>query len=163
MGNWAFAKSAEPLISHFFLFIMEISLIPLDRFNWELYLHIALLETQKNFVPPILYSLAQAHFEKLTPLGINVDNEPVGFAMYGIFGGIAWINRLMIDKAFQGRGIGKRAVSLLIERLKKEPQCQEIRTSYAKNNTNAALLFAALGFQEINHTLAEEIVAVYKE
>lgn len=141
---------------------MNTSLIPLDRFNWELYINITLLETQKEFVPPILYALAQAYFEKLTPLGINADNEPVGFAMYGIFGGIAWINRLMIDKDFQGRGIGKKAVALLIERLKKEPQCQEIRTSYAKNNTDAALFFSALGFEEINHTLAEEIVAVYK-
>ncbi len=113
-------------------------------------------------MPSILHSLAQAYFEKLTPLGINVDNAPVGFAMYGIFSGIAWINRFMIDQDFQSKGIGKIALGLLIERLKKEPQCQEIRTSYAKNNTNAALLFAAMGFQEINHTLAEEIVAVYK-
>ncbi len=139
---------------------MKVSLISLDRFNWELYINLSLSEAQTGFVPPILYSLAQANFEALTPLGINADNVPVGFAMYGIFGGIAWINRFMIDQDFQGKGVGKAALQLLIERLKKEPQCQEIRTSYAKNNTNAALLFASLGFQEINHTLAEEIVAV---
>lgn len=139
---------------------MNVALISLDRFNWELYINISVSEAQKDFVPPILYSLAQANFEQLTPMGINADNQPVGFVMYGIFGKIAWINRLMIDEAFQGKGIGKEALRQLIAMLKKHPQCQEIRTSYAKNNINAALLFASMGFQEINHTLAEEIVAV---
>lgn len=139
---------------------MNVELVSLDRYNWEQYTSISLSEAQLEFVPPILFSLAQANFEHLTPLGIDADNQPIGFIMYGIFGGIGWINRLMIDEHAQGIGIGKQAVIQLIEMLKKHPQCNEIRTSYARNNTIAKHLFTSIGFTEINDILEDEIVAV---
>lgn len=134
-------------------------LTPLNRFNWESYLTIQVQSTQENFVPSVLYSLAQAKFENLFPLGITLDNEIVGFLMYGNFSGIFWINRILIDKKFQRKGIGKAALRQLIAQFRQNPQCKEIRTSFVAENIAARKLFTDLGFIPINEDMEGEIVA----
>lgn len=136
-----------------------VSLTPLNRFNWESYLTIQVQSTQENFVPSVLYSLAQAKFENLFPLGITLDNEIVGFLMYGNFSGIFWINRILIDKKFQRKGIGKAALRQLIAQFRQNPQCKEIRTSFVAENIAARTLFTDLGFIPINEDMEGEIVA----
>jgi diamine N-acetyltransferase len=134
-------------------------LTPLNRFNWESYLEIQIHAAQENFVPSILFSLAQAKFENLFPLGIQLDNQIVGFVMYGNFSGIFWINRIIIDKRFQRKGIGKDAIRQLIAQFHQNPQCKEIRTSFIAENIAARKLFTELGFSPINEGVDGEIIA----
>jgi diamine N-acetyltransferase len=134
-------------------------LTPLNRFNWESYLEIQIHAAQENFVPSILFSLAQAKFENLFPLGIQLDNQIVGFVMYGNFSGIFWINRIIIDKRFQRKGIGKDAIRQLIAQFHQNPQCKEIRTSFIAENIAARKLFTELGFSPINEGTDGEIIA----
>lgn len=136
-----------------------ISLTSLNRFNWESYLAIQIHAAQENFVPSVLFSLAQAKFENLFPLGIHLDNQIVGFVMYGNFSGIFWINRILIDKRFQRKGIGKNALRQLIAQFRQNPQCKEIRTSFVAENIAARKLFTDLGFIPINEEMEGEIVA----
>lgn len=135
-----------------------IQLTPLDRWNWEDYTKITLAEAQLSFVPSVLHALAQANFEALTPLGITKDNTPVGFAMYGDFGGICWINRFLVDVRYQQQGIGTQALKLLLSHLQTHQNCKEIRTSVAKNNRIALTFFTKAGFSPINEALSDEIV-----
>jgi len=134
-------------------------LTPLNRFNWESYLEIQIHAAQENFVPSILFSLAQAKFENLFPLGIKLDNQIVGFVMYGNFSGIFWINRIIIDKRFQRKGIAKAALRQLITQFHQNPQCKEIRTSFIVENIAARKLFTELGFSPINEGVDGEIIA----
>ena len=133
-------------------------IIPLDRYNWELCLDIKLTEMQEHFIPSVLHSLAQANFENLTPMGILYRDKMVGFIMYGEFGGICWLNRIIIDREYQRMGIGSSAVRQLLTLLKRKVTCREIRTSYAAENEAANDFFQSLGFVP-GENITGEIIA----
>lgn len=137
-------------------------IVPLDRYNWELCLNINLTPEQERFVPSILYSLAQAKFENLHPFGVLHHDEIVGFIMYGEFGGICWINRIVIDKEFQGMGIGRSAVRQLVELLSGKIGCKEIRTSVSAENLAARRFFQTMGFSDMQQAFDDEVVLVYR-
>lgn len=138
-------------------------IIPLNRWNWDKYLSIQVESSQEDFLPSVLFSIAQSKFENLIPCGINQDDKIVGFVMYGDLGGIIWINRIMIDVAFQRKGLARESLILLLSQIRTNYFSQmEIRTSYARKNLAAKALFEGLGFEAINDHLAEEIVAIYK-
>ena len=136
-------------------------IIALDRYNWELCTRIQLAPEQEAYTPSVLYSLAQAKFENLFPFGIEHKGEMVGMIMYGDFGGICWISRVVIDQAHQRQGIGFAAVTEMIAMLERKISCREIRTSYAKGNLGAAAFFEELGFTKLEEALSDEIVLQY--
>ncbi|RMG59638.1 MAG: GNAT family N-acetyltransferase [Bacteroidetes bacterium] len=138
--------------------IEDIHLEALDRYNWELCLDLRLSPEQEAFVPSVLYSLAQSRFEQLTPYGIRAGGHMVGFIMYGTFGQICWINRVLVDHAHQGKGIGQSAVRQLIALLQRQHSCREIRTSHAAENAAAAAFFGGLGFVPVAEPLEDEVV-----
>ena len=109
-----------------------------------------------------MYSLAQSKFENLHPLGIFENDTLVGFLMYGEFDGRCWINRVMIDKDFQEQGIGKAALRQLLDLLRRNPKCREIRTSFARQNALAEYFFRSAGFELLDDGLVDEIVMVYR-
>lgn len=138
-------------------------IVPLDRYNWELCLKIEIHESQRAFTPSILHSLAQAKFEALTPYGVVYQGEMIGFLMYGTFGGICWINRIIIDRQYQGKGLGSAALTLLLRKLRNYTDCKEIRTSYAEENRAAERLFSANGFVPMASALDDgEVVMRYE-
>lgn len=139
------------------------NIVPLDRYNWELCLNIKISPIQEEFVPPVLYSLAQSKFENLNPFGIIYGEEMVGFIMYGEFGGICWLNRIMVDESYQRMGIGRSSVRMMLEMMRKNIRCKEIRTTYSSRNEAAALFFAALGFEVMDTLPDGEVIAVYQE
>jgi diamine N-acetyltransferase len=141
---------------------LKVTLGELSRFNWESALELELHDYQKDYLPDVLFSIAQSKFENLTPLGIFLDGKMVGFAMYGIFGGVSWISRIMVDKAHQEKGIGKEALQLLIDRLRRDPHAAEIRTSFARQNALAEYFFTSNGFERISEGLEDEIVMRYR-
>ncbi|MEM8892464.1 MAG: GNAT family N-acetyltransferase [Bacteroidota bacterium] len=137
-------------------------IIPLDRYNWELCLDIKLKPEQESFLPPVLYSLAQAKFENLTPYGILKNGKMVGFLMYGEFGDICWVNRILIDKDYQGMGIGSKALGTLLDKLRLNYRCREIRTSYSADNKAASEFFGNMGFKELGEPVNNEVIAVFE-
>ncbi|RMG26054.1 MAG: GNAT family N-acetyltransferase [Bacteroidetes bacterium] len=137
-------------------------IIPLDRYNWELCLKIEMKPEQRAYMPSVLYSIAQSKFENLEPYGIMHRGKMVGFIMYGNFGGICWINRIVIDKDHQRKGLGRAAMKQLLEILKGKIRCKEIRTSYATSNHVAAAFFASLGFQPLPSNFDDEVIAQYR-
>ncbi|MEL6672978.1 MAG: GNAT family N-acetyltransferase [Bacteroidota bacterium] len=138
-----------------------VQLTRLDRYNWESCLSISLLPEQETYVPSILFSLAQASFEAVKPLGIMYRGKMIGLLIHGEFSGICWISRILIDKDYQGRGLGTEAIQQMIKRLAIHPSCREIRTSYVKENQAAQAFFEKLGFEPIPGEIGQEVVAVY--
>jgi len=131
---------------------------PLDRFNWELAVNLDVADDQRGFIPNNLYSIAQSKFEDCQPFGVWLDKTMVGFLMYCHFQGICWISRIMIDKAHQNEGIGKKALKLLLLELKRDFRCKEIRTSFQQQNALAEVLFSTVGFKRIGDAVDGEIV-----
>ena len=136
----------------------KVTVRPLNRFNWENAANLELHDYQTDFMPSNLHSIAQSKYENLTPCGIFAGDDLVGFLMYGNFSGVYWINRIMVDKAYQELGFGREALGKLLLQLKSKPDCHEIRTSFVRQNAIAEYFFGKAGFKRIADGLDDEIV-----
>lgn len=134
----------------------------LNRFNWELTLDLRLHEYQEDYLPDVLYSLAQSKFEDIDPYGIFLGNSLVGYLMVARVAGLHWINRIMVDKHAQQKGIGSQAMTQILKELTHTPGCTEIRTSFMRSNAFAEYFFSKVGFQKIGDGLEDEIVMRYR-
>ena len=128
-----------------------LSLVEIDRHNYLSILDLSVSEAQHSFVASNTYSLAQAFVQpECVPLALYAENKPVGFAMYCIDESDReyWIYRLMIDQRHQGRGYGRAAMLLLIDRIRSEmdEQRHRIYISFEPENEVAKSLYESLGF-----------------
>ncbi len=74
--------------------------------------------------------------------------------MYGLFmdyppNGRVWLDRLLIGDPFQGKGYGKAALHILIQRLWEEYHYPEIYLSLFAGNDAAEHLYQSFGFAYI--------------
>jgi diamine N-acetyltransferase len=128
-----------------------LSLVEIDRHNYLSILDLSVSEEQRSFVASNTYSLAQAFVQpECVPLALYAENKPVGFAMYCIDENDReyWIYRLMIDQRHQGRGYGRAAMLLLIDRIRSEmdEERHRIFISFEPENEVAKSLYESLGF-----------------
>ncbi|MCG7504441.1 GNAT family N-acetyltransferase [Mesorhizobium retamae] len=122
-------------------------------------LHVA--DDQDDFVATNAESLEEADENPAcVPLGIFVDDEPVGFAMYTLDAddGNWWIYRLMIDQRFQKRGYGRAALRAVVERMSAIPGCNAIYLGVMQENRTAAGFYHREGFRETGQILGDETV-----
>ena len=145
-------------------------LIPIDSGNWE---EAASLTTNPGGMPTLherflasnAYSMLQARYEKGWNIrGIEEDGRMIGFAMYGYnFADRFYeICRLMIDRRFQGRGLGRQALRLILEEMKKTEGTEEIYISAEPENTRAIGLYLSEGFSDTGRFLEGERLLVRK-
>ena len=73
--------------------------------------------------------------------------------------GAHWIGGAVIDAAHQGRGIGRRAMTTVIERLRRDEDAVILALAYRPENERARSLYRSLGFVETGETDGDEIVA----
>jgi len=146
---------------------------PVTRENWQILIKLQVREDQKHFVASNLYSIAQAQFGdefeghwNLHPFGIYEGEEPVGFLMYGLNfehpNQQAFIQRLMVDEKFQGKGYGRFGMQKMLEIFRADERIQEVGISYEPNNEGARKLYASLGFVETGRIIEDEVEAVLK-
>lgn len=115
---------------------------------------------QLSFIESNLLSLQEAKvMSQWRPVAIYDDSKLIGFAMYGKFSneginGRVWLDRLMIDKSYQGKGYGKKSLNLLIEHICKEYNCTELYLSIYEDNVIAKKMYKECGF-EFNGELDE--------
>lgn len=107
---------------------------------------------QTGFIESVRECLQEAdEFELWRPVGIYDNDTLIGFAMYGYFSepapGQLWLDRLLIDKRYQGKGYGKQAVLMLLDRLHAEYQSGTVYLSVYENNPHAIKLYQQIGFQ----------------
>jgi diamine N-acetyltransferase len=127
--------------------------INMENFRECIQLHVR--DDQRGFVAPNVYSLAEAKVDGVSiPLAIYNEDTMVGFIMYCFDQDdeTGYIDRLMVDERYQGRGFGKSAMLKVIWRLRRIPGCKRIMTSFAHTNAVADALYNSLGFQRTGET-----------
>ena len=132
-----------------------------DRYNFRSLIDLSVAKEQEAFIVSNAYSLAQAGVQpECVPLGVYLDNRPVGFAMYCLDPDDRqyWIYRLMIDRRYQGKGYGREALRQLIALLKADPDCGSIYISFEPGNEPARRLYESMGFRPDGRVLYGEIV-----
>ena len=84
---------------------------------------------------------------------LDLSENVVGFAMYGEEQGSnrKKIFRYMIDKAHQRRGLGRSALTQIIEELFAPEKATEIYLCYHPTNEGARAFYKIFGFQEVGH------------
>ncbi|WP_315498805.1 GNAT family N-acetyltransferase [Gemella sanguinis] len=153
----------------------------INRKNVGEILKLEVFDNQKSFIAPNNISIIEAYLAivengHVFTFGVYNDDVPVGFLMIGfdvnsddadaprIAKGNYNIWRLMIDKKFQGKGFGKKAMNLALEFVKTFP-CGTAKycwLSYESDNDVARQLYQTVGFVETDEKDGEEIVAILK-
>lgn len=137
-------------------------------------------EAQKDFVAENIQSLAEAYATRnegnnALPLAVYDDDALVGFVMIGK-GTVGNENesklirenyslwRLMIDKRYQGRGLGRQTLDAAIDLIRTFPfgEAKKVWLSYEPENTRARDMYRKYGFVENGDMCGNEIVAVYE-
>jgi len=148
----------------------------INRKNVGEILKLEVFDNQKSFVAANNISIIEAYLAIIEnghvfTFGIYNDDAPVGFLMIGfdvntddadvprIAKGNYNIWRFMIDKDFQGRGLGKKAMNLALEFINTFP-CGIAKycwLSYESDNDVARQLYQSVGFVETDEKDGEEI------
>ena len=144
-------------------------------------LKLEVFDNQKSFVAPNNISIIEAYLaitenNDVFTFGIYKDDTPIGFLMIGfdvnsddegaprIAKGNYNIWRLMIDKKFQGKGFGKKAMDLALEFINTFPSgaAKYCWLSHESDNNVARKLYKSVGFIETDEKDGEKIVAILK-
>lgn len=151
----------------------------INRNNVGEILKLEVFDNQKSFVATNNISIIEAYiaitdYNDIFIFGIYKDDTSIGFLMIGfdvnsddegaprIAKGNYNIWRLMIDKKFQGKGYGKKAMDLALELVNTFP-CGTAKycwLSYESDNDVARQLYKSVGFVETDEKDGEEIVAI---
>lgn len=147
---------------------------------WDV-LKLSVDDNQKEFVANNEISIIEAYTAITAngfafPFGIFDDDILVGFLMVGFDKDDYWDDapaiatgnynlwRLMIDKKYQHKGYGRKAVELALDFIRTLPcgSAECCWLSYEPENTVAKNLYAAFGFSETGDMDGEEIIAALK-
>lgn len=137
-------------------------------------------EDQKDFVAENIQSLAEAFAARnegnnALPLAVYYGDVLVGFVMIGkgtvgneeeseLIKENYSLWRLMIDKRYQGQGLGKQTMDAVIALIRTFPfgEAKKVWLSYEPENTRARAIYQRYGFVENGEMCGNEIVAVYE-
>jgi diamine N-acetyltransferase len=141
----------------------RVELHPVTPANWEACAGLRAGGDQARFVAPVTYYLCLCVYgETWQPLAVVRDDAIVGFCMWAIDDdGSAWVGGLLVEQSQQRTGIGRAAVSALIERFAGESGRPGMALSYSPDNAAARSLYRSLGFVETGETVDDgaEVVA----
>ena len=137
-------------------------------------------DEQKEFVAENMQSLAEAYATRnegnnVLPLAVYRDEDLIGFVMIGK-GTVGNENeselikenyslwRLMLDKKYQGQGLGKQTMDAVMALIRTFPfgKAKKVWLSYEPENTHAREIYRKYGFVENGEMCDDEIVAVYE-
>lgn len=107
-------------------------------------------DDQRQFVAPNAVSLAQAHFSEVAWFrAVYADETPVGFVMLAEDAQKPeyYLWRFMIDSRYQGLHFGRRAIELVIERVRTLPGAAELLTSVVQADGGPQPFYEGLGFR----------------
>lgn len=143
---------------------MNVSLRKIDESNWRECISLQVKDEQKSFVATNVNGLALAYAHKeMEPRAIYAGDEMVGFIMYARDpdDGLYYINRFMIDKNYQRKGLGREALSILINELKADG-VESVDIIHKPDNIVAINLYRGLGFELTEHTLGDDVISNLK-
>lgn len=142
----------------------SVKIVEVNAENWYECSLLEISKEQRDYIEPNAISIAQSKFEPtLRPYVIYFEEKVVGFLMFNSvkeeLDGY-WIYRIMIDKHFQGKGIGKAATKLMILEIAKLPNAQKIIVGYHPENKGAHNLYRSLGFEDRGNRFGKEMAVI---
>jgi diamine N-acetyltransferase len=140
----------------------DVRLIPIGPDERVAVAALRLADDQADLVASNAESLDEAdHDPAARPRAVVAGGRIVGFLMYELFDGgrAANIYRFMIDRAAQGRGVGRAALDRLLAEIAALPGVATIEICYVPQNVGARRLYAAAGFVEVGVDEDGEIIA----
>ncbi|QDQ00909.1 GNAT family N-acetyltransferase [Lysinibacillus fusiformis] len=142
----------------------NVKIVELNAENWYACCVLELSKEQTDFIEPNAISIAQSKFEPtLKPYAIYLEEDIVGFLMFNSIKEELdgyWVYRIMLDKHFQGKGIGKAATELMISEVAKLPNAKKIVVGYHPENKGAHHLYASLGFIDNGDRFGKEMAVI---
>lgn len=139
---------------------IELKIITSD--NWREALELSVHEEQQKFVasahPPVAIALAKAYIRPggkiVEPYGIYFRKKLVGFFNLHYTPGSTddyWLFHFFIDKKFQRKGLGSRALGEIMSQIKRNnPSCKRIRLTVHPENEAGKRFYLKVGFSEDN-------------
>ena len=129
--------------------------------NWRADLHVR--PDQQRFVASREGTLARAFAywdRRSQAFIIMADEEPVGMAMYydSPQRNAYYFSEFFIDERHQGRGFGRAAARLVLERMRAEGRYPKVFLCYVEGNEPARLLYEGLGFRQTGEADGDEII-----
>ncbi len=127
------------------------------RGNFNDVIELEIEEAQEKYISSNVITIAEStlspYFHLFHHRAIYVGDKVIGFVEYQ-FGEIGdedecTIWRFMIDRKHQNIGIGKIAMSLLLEEIKAYRCCKLVDVYYDPQNFVAKKLYANYGFKEV--------------
>lgn len=137
----------------------DLTLRPVDLTNLALVLALEPAPGQEAYVASNAVALAEAAYVPGQEAAAAwLGDGPVGLAVWGPYHvgddylappepGSTMIEHVMIAAPFQGRGLGRRLVELVSQRILADPFCRRAVLAVHENNTTARALYSALGYR----------------
>lgn len=142
----------------------QVKIAELNAENWYECCFLEVADDQVSHIEPNAVSIAQSKFEpSLKPYAILFEDKTVGFLMFNSIKEELdgyWIYRIMIDKNYQQKGIGKVATQLMIEEMKTLLDAKVIVVGYHPENKGAHQLYEGLGFIDKGDRFGKEMAVV---
>lgn len=138
-----------------------ICLKEVDDTNWRDVYKLDVNDHQKEFVAaPGYYLNLCSYGSTWTPLAVYLGDRVIGFLMWAVDSddNSCWLGGFIIDKEYQGRGYGRRAMTAALKKLESEEKPSGFALSYSPENP-AVQLYESLGFAETGEMEDEEVVA----
>jgi len=129
-----------------------VSLREIDLSSVRTVCALSVREDQRRFVAPNAISMAEAAVSDVAWFrAVNAGDEPVGFVMLdvGKDGQPPFLWRFMIDAAHQRRGLGRRALGLLVDHVRSTfPAARELLTSVVEGEGGPKPFYLGAGFED---------------
>ena len=130
---------------------MNLNIVPVTEENRTLAENLKVGKGQEHFIESVKECLQEAdEIPDWKPVCLYDGKTLVGFSMYGYMKSEkdprVWFDRLLIDSRYQKRGYGKKAVRLLLQKIRKEYPDQDIYISAYEDNRVALRLYESFGF-----------------
>lgn len=129
--------------------------------NWRVKLKVK--EEQKEYVAAWDRILARAYAyrdSRSRAYVLYLGEEPVGGALYYDLEemGAYDFSQFFIDKRYQGRGLGKAACRLVLDKMRQDGRYRKVFLCYIEGNRTAEKLYTDLGFLPTGEVDEDEVV-----
>jgi diamine N-acetyltransferase len=122
---------------------MDVELREITRETVRAICDLKVADGQREFVALNARSIAEAHFVPTHWMrAIYADDEPAGFVLTNEY----YLWRFMVDEGYQRRGVGRRAMELVLERWR-GLGAAEATLSVVPANLGAISFYEPLGFR----------------
>ena len=130
---------------------MHVSLREITDENLRPVMDLDVADAQREFVASNSRSIAEACYTTdVWMRAIYAEDEPAGFLLLSERRQVPhyYLWRFMVDRRFQGRGVGRRAMELLIDYVRALPNASEMFLTYVPAPGGPREFYAKLGFAD---------------